>query len=87
MELFEDAKTIEVFTATISAGACRHDACGAGITWAQVAESGKLMPFTGRPEPQRTGSRQGKPTTFFLLEDNHWKDCPGAPEFKRKATR
>lgn len=85
--LFEDAPTIEVFTETINEGVCSFEQCRAAVVWATVAKSGKHMIFSGRLSALkvvRHGTRDGAGTTFFEHSANHWKDCPGASEFKRK---
>lgn len=78
--------TIEIYADTRGTGRCRHEACGAVITWAQVVKSGRRMCFDGEPVALRT---RHDPQTRRLIEEvdlaeNHWATCPGADTFKRR---
>lgn len=83
----DDVKAIEVYTSSLQVGKCHYDPCTATITWGQVVKSGALMCFTGplsELEVLRTGSHNGRQTTFLRFDANHWWKCPGAPDHKKK---
>lgn len=77
-------RTTWVYADTVGTARCRDDRCQARITWAEIVTSGKRMCFTGELVALRTDDRDGRQIWEVSLDDNHWKDCPGAKEFKRR---
>lgn len=79
-----DTRTIEVYHDTLGPGICRG--CHAGITWAEIVTTGKRMCFTGRPVALRTRHEDSTRRLIdaYDFDDNHWRACPNAGDFKRR---
>ena len=78
-------KTVEICADTRGRSRCRS--CGACIEWAEVAKSGRKMPFDGEIVP--VGSRH-EPETRRLIEivdlevtTSHFATCPDAEQWRR----
>ena len=78
---------IWILADTVGVARCRDEACGARITWAEVAKSGKRMPFDGGElVALRTDTDPaGRPLWEVDLAENHWATCPGFAKFKRRS--
>jgi len=81
----EQVRTIGVLADTKGQARCRGANCGAAITWAEVAASGKRMCFTGDPVALRTEhTADGRLVEHLPFDDNHWAACPDRARFGRK---
>ena len=79
------SRTTWVFADTVGAARCRDERCGARITWAEIVKTGKRMCFTGELVALRTDTAaDGRQVWEVDLEDNHWRSCPGAADFRRR---
>jgi hypothetical protein len=79
------SKTLEVLADTRGRATCRGTQCRARITWYEVAETGKKMPFTG--DPVALSSRHDSAGRLILalpFEDSHWRTCPDWLAFKSR---
>ncbi len=78
-------QSVKVLADTRGKGRCKHESCGAVITWAEVVESKKRMPFDGDPVPLRTShTADGRLVEELDAADVHWRTCPGAAAFRRQ---
>jgi len=78
--------TIEVFADTRGRGVCRGPHCGAAITWAEVVQTGRRMPFDGDPVALETrhDPASGRLIEALDLTANHWATCPDWLSFKTR---
>lgn len=78
-------RTIVILADTVGRARCRDDRCGAFITWAENAKTGRRMCFDGELVALRTDTDAcGRQLWEVDLATNHWATCPGAERFKRR---
>lgn len=84
----QGGKVAWVFADDLKGGTCKSERCGAAITWATFAKSGRKCPFDGELVGLRTGTDQasGRPTLMVDLERSHYATCPDAARFSTRAT-
>jgi len=75
-------QVVRVWASSRGLGKCKD--CGAPMTWFQVVESGKKMPFDADPTPVATTTADsGRVILELRAEDTHFRTCPAAMSFRR----
>lgn len=79
-------QTIEVWDDSFSnERPCNGATCTDKLQWAEIVKSGKRMCFTAPAVPLRTKTDEqtGKLIAVMAFNDNHWRTCADAKNFKR----